>query len=154
MRHVHLLSWAVAFVAVASIVGCGGGASGPELAPVTGKVVAGGQPLAGATVTFVPDNAKDTTGPASSGITNDAGEFNLAAPPDRVGAVVGWHKVTVVTPEAYEEIGSSAEGEGGSGGGGPAVQVADEFADATTTPLSAEVKAEGNDGIELEVTTK
>jgi hypothetical protein len=77
-------------LALVSIVGCGGG-SGPALYTVTGTVTKGGQPVAGATVTFNPVDG----GPSSAGRTNDEGKFALVSQMGKAGAVAGTHKATV-----------------------------------------------------------
>lgn len=79
--------WVAAFV-LAFAAGCG--SRGPRLARVQGKVTMDGEPLANVIVTFTPEGG----GIASSGITNEKGEYELACPQGK-GAVVGRHKVSV-----------------------------------------------------------
>jgi hypothetical protein len=78
-----------------ALAGCGGGA----VAPVSGRVTLGGQPLAGAVVTFQPvmgDQAVQSTG--SVGHTDSNGHFELRLiAPDKPGAAVGKHRVTIST---------------------------------------------------------
>lgn len=77
-------------------LGCGPG--GPELADVSGKVTMDGEPLDNALVTFTPVEG----GRASSGKTDENGHYTLAYA-DRMGAVVGKHKVRVTTLSEVEE---------------------------------------------------
>lgn len=72
-----------------------GGCSGnsvkyPTLASVTGTVTLDGQPLEGATVTFVP-----ATGRASSGLTDASGYYSLQYTKTIAGATLGQHRVMI-----------------------------------------------------------
>jgi hypothetical protein len=74
-------------------VGCG-----PSFAPVSGKVTLDDKPLANATVGFYPLDVKTgTPAPASSGRTNDKGEYLLevALTKNKKGALVGKHRVSI-----------------------------------------------------------
>jgi len=73
--------------------GCGGSAARPdkpELAPVTGKLVQNGMPLADAYVEFTPD-----AGATSTGRSDAQGNFALTYADGTQGAKVGGHKVKV-----------------------------------------------------------
>lgn len=70
----------------AGLLGCGAGGG---LTPAKGKVTYKGQPVAGATVTFVP-----VSGTPGVGVTNDKGEFEIRSQ-GRPGTSVGKHKVGV-----------------------------------------------------------
>lgn len=85
MKRVVLLGCLVLILA-----GCGGGDL-PELGYVTGRVSIGGQPLAGAIVSFSPVQP----GRPSSAETDAEGEYELFYNEDAPGAVVGDHVVTV-----------------------------------------------------------
>lgn len=78
------------------LAGCGGGAPGdlPDLIPVTGTVTQGGKPLAGALVYFEP-----AKGAPSTGLTDDAGRFELQYSADHSGAVAGMHTVRISKPD-------------------------------------------------------
>ncbi len=83
------------FIAVVSgvfVMGCGGD-DGPQLAPVSGTVTMGGQPLADVVVTFYPKGE----GNSSSGTTNNSGEYTLKYTVDKDGAIIGEHEVRIVT---------------------------------------------------------
>jgi len=62
----------------------------PTLASVQGTVTLDGQPLEGATVTFVP-----ATGRASSGLTDAAGYYTLHYTKTIAGATIGQHRVMI-----------------------------------------------------------
>jgi hypothetical protein len=76
--------------------GCGS-SSKYKLAPVSGTVSLDGQPLSGAAVNFQPSASGDSAnvGPGSNAITDDAGHFELNTIHDKVGAVVGSHRVRI-----------------------------------------------------------
>lgn len=81
------------------MLGCGG--SGPEhpaVGKVKGKVLFKGEPLAGATITFYGPGS----GIASTGVSNDAGEFELTTYETGDGAPVGENTVTVSKYEGGE----------------------------------------------------
>lgn len=72
--------------------GCGGGDNGPPLGTVTGKVTLYGKPYTKGLVTFTPDGG----GPSATSQTDGDGDFELWTN-GRKGAVVGTHRVSVVT---------------------------------------------------------
>jgi hypothetical protein len=74
---------------LAMVAGCG--QSGPEVAPVSGRVTLDGQPLASADVSFQPDGAQR----ASSGRTNADGRYQLMFKRGQPGALVGAHTVRI-----------------------------------------------------------
>lgn len=79
---------------VSIVVGClavafGCGPSGPSLAPTTGTITFDGKPVAGATVTFVPD-----AGPPGTAVTNDQGGYAIQTV-GRDGAVIGRCMISV-----------------------------------------------------------
>jgi hypothetical protein len=85
-----------AVVAVATL-GCGRPA-GVAFAPVTGRVVVNGQPLAAGTIHFFPDESKGTKGPMSTGDLQSDGSYTLRGPGQNVGAMVGNHRVYLTLP--------------------------------------------------------
>lgn len=93
--------------------GCGLGGPSYEVAPVSGKVTLGGQPVANVLVTFQPTGGGESPGPGSSGKTGADGAFtlNLIAAESKPGAVVGSHKVTLV--EQSESVGGDQDDSGG-----------------------------------------
>ncbi|MHC4179616.1 MAG: transthyretin-like family protein, partial [Planctomycetota bacterium] len=79
--------------------GCSGDSS--EVAKVSGRVTLDGRPVEGAKVIFQPRNPTRTPGDvgSSSYATTDAeGRYTVRQiDPDRDGAVVGTHSVTITT---------------------------------------------------------
>ena len=71
------------------LVGCG--RSGPELAPVSGRVTLDGQPLSGARLMFQPE----ATGSPSYGATDRDGLYELGYKRGVNGAMIGWHIVRI-----------------------------------------------------------
>jgi hypothetical protein len=84
-------------VALLMMATAGCGSSGPQVAPVHGRVTLDGQPLANADITFQPEGAQR----ASIGRTNNEGRYELAYKLGQTGAIVGKHTVNV---EVSEEL--------------------------------------------------
>lgn len=80
------------------IAGCGAPA---PLAQVEGTVRLDGQPLADVLVCYLPDPARGTTGPRSTGTTDEKGRYRLRCDDQRKGAVIGWHRVIVEDLACY-----------------------------------------------------
>ncbi|MBI1347972.1 hypothetical protein GC163_16985 [bacterium] len=76
-----------------SILGCGGGDSGPTLYPVTGKLTKGGQPFSGVTVTLSPTEGKGSVGLIAT--TKDDGTFDIITPQGGRGAPEGTYRVVL-----------------------------------------------------------
>jgi len=80
------------------------------IAPVSGRIMLNGKPLAGATITFQPKATRAEPRPAGTGSvghTDAQGRYSLhMVEPSRAGAVVGIHTVTISTssdaPEAAQ----------------------------------------------------
>ena len=88
---------AVVSLVAAATLGCGK-PSGVSFAPVTGRVVVNGQPLAAGTIHFFPDESKGTKGPMSTGALQSDGSYTLRGPGLNVGAMVGNHRVYLTLP--------------------------------------------------------
>jgi hypothetical protein len=90
-----------ALPALTAIVAIGCSEKKFEIAPVSGTVMLNEEPLADATVTFVPTSepGADTAevGPPSSAQTDGEGHFVLKTRDGKNGAVVGKHKVRITT---------------------------------------------------------
>ena len=78
---------------VGLLAGCGG-ASGPGLAKVTGRVTLDGQPLPKARVVFQPSGPNASPSTAE---TREDGTFELMYRRDAAGAMIGSHKARVTT---------------------------------------------------------
>ena len=72
--------------------GCGGSSDRPELGQVEGTVTLDGNALAGATITFQPQQGK-----ASRGVTDAQGHYVLTYLRDIRGAAIGPHTVAITT---------------------------------------------------------
>ena len=143
---------ATALTMIVSFTGCGARGDGPSLAPVTGRVLIDGKAIQGIAVTFLPDNTRSTSGPASVGVTDAAGAFTLTAPGNRPGAVVGHHKVTVACP--FDPAGGSSPTGEAPSSGAIRCSIPANYTDPGTTPLAAEVAAgpAGTNDVALDVT--
>ena len=82
---------AAAAALLAALAGCSRGPARPKVAPLHGRVLYKGQPLAGYDVTFMcPGSPR-----YSYGVTDEEGHFTLTTFEPNDGAVVGENKVTV-----------------------------------------------------------
>jgi len=89
----------VCSLTVVSLMVLGCAEDGPPIGKVTGTVTLDGQPLENAIVSFVPKAG----GRASVGTTNAQGKYQLSYV-ERVGALIGSHKVSITSPPKVESI--------------------------------------------------
>ncbi len=80
------------FPVILAMYGCGGDATRPAIATVTGVVTLDGTPLENATVLFQPENGRP-----SSGITDKDGRYTLSYAAGVPGAAEGAHTVYIRT---------------------------------------------------------
>jgi hypothetical protein len=74
------------------------GCNGQGIAPVSGRITLDGRPLANAVVLFEPNDDRHNPGMGSTGETDAYGRYELRQiQPDRAGALVGRHRVTIRT---------------------------------------------------------
>lgn len=153
---------------VVCILGCGDSGSTVPTVPVTGTVTLGGAPVAEAVVSFSPktDGAR-----AAFGQTDASGRFTLTTVQTGDGAMVGSYAVTVSKTTAPASTGGTASNydpdslesvEAAYAEGFPGnKQVEDsepkdllpvKYKDPTTSQLDAEVKAEGENNFEFNLT--
>ncbi len=136
-------------ILVLVFVGCGetGDADRPATAPVTGSVTYNGQPVEGATVTFM---AGSSEGRGAVGTTDASGKFQLTTFEAGDGAIPGSYKVKIAKtvgggPQTAEEAMALME----SGAGPPTDEQKDElpvkYKDENTSGLTADVKDGDND---------
>lgn len=93
-------------ILTAWIAGCG--KSGPELAPVSGRVTVDGQPKENVSVTFQPDEMR----PASYGRTDATGHYELGYKRGVQGALLGQHTVRILaegSPQFAARFNSQSE---------------------------------------------
>lgn len=143
-----LIGFLVGFLVVA---GCSRG--GPKLAKVTGTVLYEGQPLSGATVTFVPDGSKGTKGRMAIGVTGPEGRFSLGSFAANDGALVGFHRVTITAMDSVPE--DQPPQPNGLPGPTPPLKsrIPARYNDPTTSGFSAEVKAAIVNDVEFRLTS-
>lgn len=86
-----------------------------DIVPVAGRVTLDGKPLAGAVVTFQPirdSSAEPPTATGSVGQTDANGRFVLRlVDPDRLGALIGEHTVSISTATGPAADGELPQGE-------------------------------------------
>jgi hypothetical protein len=74
------------------------GCNGQGIVPVSGRITLDGRPLANAVVLFEPNDDRHNPGMGSTGETDADGRYELRQiQPDRAGAVVGRHRVSIRT---------------------------------------------------------
>ena len=138
-----MLVLGIAILLVSSFSGCGGD-EGPQFGQVTGKVTLDGQPVPAGMVMFIPDLASGTTGPASQAQIGSDGQYELAGPGGREGAIVGTHIVTVAGPEVSSDS---------SGQPAPSVKLPDRYKYEQSSGIKKEVK-EGENAIDIELSSR
>lgn len=114
-----------------SLAGCGG-SDRPDLVPVSGQVLIDGEPVADASLQFVPEGGR----PASAQTDAD-GRFTLMTFEEGDGCAPGTHKVVVIAmtfPSATEEV----------------LHVPEKYMDLETTDLTATVDG-ATDDLKLEL---
>lgn len=74
-----------------ALFGCG---RDDKLTPVHGHVYYHGKPLAGGTIAFTPDAERGGHGPLAYGEIDADGRYSLHTG-DAIGAVPGWHRVSI-----------------------------------------------------------
>jgi hypothetical protein len=129
--------------------------SRPAVAEVDGVVKSGGKPLPHVRVQFLPDPDKATSGPISTGTTDEEGRFKLVCADGRAGAVVGWHRVVITdmgvrTFKTPRDRITEYENKGASKQKAQANRVPDRYTTTAQTPLSREVKPDKQE-MELEL---
>ena len=111
-----------------AVLGCG---QEDSLTPVRGRVFYRGQPLPGGTIVFAPDAERGGNGPlAYSEIAAD-GRFSLHSGA-KLGAVAGWHRVTIAPPARAVAPGQTAAP--------PAVELPRKYSDPEQSGLLREVR--------------
>jgi hypothetical protein len=126
----------LAALAALAVGGCG--SKSVSVVPVKGKVLLGGQPLQTGSVSTTPP-----AGRGSRGSIEADGSFELSTFGDHDGALPGTHAVAVIAREP--SIGSGPEATPGR------LLVPKRYTDPTTSDLSIEVKADGDNHPVLEL---
>jgi hypothetical protein len=139
------MSWCLAGLLLILPSGCG--SSSPELVPVRGTVTWQADPLAGASVTFIPKS-----GSIAIATTDDNGQFEMRTGSD-YGCVIGPAVVTVscmknsatalpptMTPEEMQKLAMSGQLQQSMTGAGQSL-IPEKYGVASTSGLTAEVTA-------------
>lgn len=137
------ISTSVRRLAVAALLflgasGCGDSAT-TRMAPVHGKVFYRGQPLTTGTIVFAPNPTRGTNGPLATADIQPDGTYVLHSG-ETFGAVVGWHRVTVVALEPQTVAAA------GQGFVTPRSLVPEKYRDPELSDLACEVKAGQENG--------
>ncbi len=124
-------------------------------APVSGVVTVDGQPYSKAVVSFQPmaKEGNPNPGRGSSAYTDESGRFVLSSDEDIEGAVVGKHRVRIMT-RGSNVVGQSASGT--SSDGAPAQQNVDPIPPEWNALSEKEfdVPAEGTDKANFDIVSK
>jgi hypothetical protein len=122
--------------------GCGPGAA--STAQVRGTVAYRGVRLRGGTIVFTPDSTRGTHGPQSYAEIQPDGSYTLRSG-DGMGAVTGWHRVTVVAVQARPA------GPGDGPFAVPMPLVPEKYRDPDQCGLTREVKANQANEIDFDL---
>lgn len=140
-----------------TLAGCGGKSDGPALTTVSGTVLLDGKPLPAGKITFYPDDEKGTTGPSSSAIIGDNGEFELDNGRGEKGAIVGHHKVVVRCLDMYD-TNSNASSEPGAASKSKKkaakCKIPSIYDSLRSTTVTVEVKEGENTGVVIKLVSK
>lgn len=124
------------------------------IAPVSGQVLLNGKPLGGAHVLFQPvrSGAEIDVGPESVGQTDGDGRFTLTTiEPERDGAMIGKHRVSVTIIEEENRYGGGGESDGAGNRARPKYTLPERY--RLGTELQVEVTPKGTDHLELALTS-
>ncbi len=118
---------------VAALLFTTSGCGGPEIAPVSGKITVGGQPVGRGSVTFMPDQDKGTSGKVAVGDIQSDGSYSLRTFDTDDGALVGHHRV-IISGRGLEDAENMA----------PDPNIPPRYANPAQSGLTAEVKSGSN----------
>jgi hypothetical protein len=133
------MSFALLMLALLVLAGCNRRL--PVADTVEGTLMYGQSPVVGARVQFVPVVPEGVKAPISSAITDEKGFFRLVRDDTgKPGAVIGKHKVIVVSGRRNENRPSRDEEDSDPAASGTRVPL--RYATLSATPLLVEVKPE------------
>ena len=126
-------------------IGCGSGSSGPVTYPVTGKVTLGGAPIADAAVSFVPLSPDIGIG-SGTAHTGPDGAFSVETQFDlgkssKEGLPAGDYRISIIKLEHQAGEPSLSKP--------PKNTLPQKYASPETSNLSASIKADGENFVEL-----
>ncbi|QDV48694.1 carboxypeptidase-like regulatory domain-containing protein [Gimesia fumaroli] len=123
------------------ISGCGGGPDdAPKTVEVTGTVTMKGNPVADATIVFIPKS-----GPSAVGSTDASGKYSLKTGKEP-GAIPGSHVVTITSGGEIPMPGTEAAKKDQS-----KPEIPPEYGDPKKSGLTADVKATGENVIDFKL---
>jgi len=137
---IRMIPYLVLGFVVSASAGCGAKRDPklPLTVPVSGKVTLKGAPLEIGTITFHPQEG--TAGNPADARLLPGGTFTLSTYQNGDGAVLGKHKVTIQIPPRLD--GEPAR---------PNLTVPPEYTTVALTPLTAEVKQDGENQFDFTV---
>jgi hypothetical protein len=136
--------WWVLFLA--GMGACAGCADKDSPVKVSGKVTLDGRPVAGAVVTFVPEQG---LGRSAVAWTADDGTFQLSTFRGEDGALRGTYKILVAKTEGSPAGGRGTPAAAASSGPRPKVGLPEVYGDIATTPFRCTVPTGGPVMLEL-----
>lgn len=138
--------WLTLCVALLAPLMAGCGESGPELAPVKGKITVNGEPIEKVRVEY----HTQTDGPNSAALTDADGNYELTiVGEDTKGAVVGKHKVVVIDVGVVTKFVGRAEDVDITGG--KKRRTHSKYSNVMLTPLEATVNSGENPEINFDI---
>jgi hypothetical protein len=148
------VSWAAAGGLLAALAGCSG--SGPKFAPVSGVVMLDEKPYGNAVVSFQPIGSAENPNPGrgSSAYTDANGRFVLRGADGEDGAVVGKHRVRIMT-KGNDVVGQNPD-TGSPDGGAPARKNVDPIPPEwnATSNVEFEVPSGGTDQVKFQIKSR
>jgi hypothetical protein len=134
------------------LTGCGSGDAGkPKVAPVSGTVTQKGKPMTAGEVTFTPSGGPEgASGHIATGQIGPDGSYSLTTFNTGDGAVLGTHKVTVISRAAGDMEKLNRLKGGAIAYKLPPSTVASKYASVSTTPLTYTVQ-DGRNKIDIEL---
>lgn len=144
---------AIALLPLFGLIGCGSEEDQIALIPVTGTITANGKPLAGATITFVPDASNPVSTPGADA-TGPEGSYKVMFR-NRSGVAPGKYKVFVmpVDPSSqpvHEAFANDPVMANFANGGGRSASGKREVA-GEKSEFDAEVAAKGDNTLDFDV---
>jgi hypothetical protein len=115
----------------------------PPTAEVSGTVTLDGQPLSGAMIQFVPDAQKGTKGASGVAASDEKGHFDVTTAGVK-GALVGSHKIRVEARARPKDETDTL----------PPSLIPEKYNNPSTSGLSAEVKGEQKNVVDLPLKSK
>ena len=139
----HRLGLTLTLIGVLA-AGC---SSQPPMTEVSGTLTMNGKPLGNIRVDFHPDPDQKTSGPGSSGKTDENGKFTLMCSNKKPGALIGFHRVILTDLDLFgNKFVGRGEYKSEDKAGNPIPvpkkpRFSEIYSDLARTPIKQEVKA-------------